>query len=147
MTIGRRFSFVALKMRAMPHDLLRLARDYLESIGNTDELGGLRFFADDVIQIEFPNRLVPNGATRDLAALRAAAERGRKIVTSQRFEVVNAIASENQVAVEAIWTGTLAVPFGSIPAGGQMRARFAIFLTYRDGKIVRQHNYDCFDPW
>jgi predicted ester cyclase len=128
MPIGRRFSFVALKMRAMPHDLLRLARDYLESIGNTDELGGLRFFADDVIQIEFPNRLVP-------------------IVTSQRFEVVNAIASENQVAVEAIWTGTLAVPFGSIPAGGQMRARFAIFLTYRDGKIVRQHNYDCFDPW
>jgi ketosteroid isomerase-like protein len=90
---------------------------------------------------------VPNGATRDLAALRAAAERGRKIVTSQRFEVVNAIASENQVAVEAIWTGTLAVPFGSTPAGGQMRARFAIFLTYRDGKIVRQHNYDCFDPW
>ena len=131
----------------MSHDLLRLARDYLESIGKSDELGGLRFFADDVIQIEFPNRLVPNGATRDLAALRDAAERGRKVMTAQRFEVVNAIASGEQVAVEAIWTGTLAVPLGSIPAGGQMRARFAIFLTWRDGKIVRQHNYDCFDPW
>ena len=131
----------------MPHDLLRLAREYLESIGTADELGGLRFFADDVIQIEFPNRLVPNGATRDLAALREGAERGRKVMTAQRFEVLNAIASGDQVAVEAIWTGTLAVPLGSIPAGGQMRARFAIFLTYRDGKIVRQHNYDCFDPW
>jgi ketosteroid isomerase-like protein len=131
----------------MPHDLLRLARDYLESIGKADELGGLKFFADDVVQIEFPNRLLPNGATRDLAALRDGAERGRKVMTAQRFEVVNAIASGEQVAVEAIWTGTLAVPLGSIPAGGQMRARFAIFLTYRDGKIVRQHNYDCFDPW
>ena len=131
----------------MPHDLLRLAREYLESIGTADELGGLRFFANDVIQVEFPNRLVPNGATRDLAALRDAAERGRKVVTAQRFEVLNAIASDNQVAVEAVWTGTLAVPLGSIPAGGQMRARFAIFLTYCDGKIVRQHNYDCFDPW
>ena len=131
----------------MPHDLLRLTREYLESIGKADELGGLRFFADDVIQVEFPNRLLPNGATRDLAGLRAAAESGRKVVTSQRFEVLNAIASGDQVAVEAIWTGTLAVPLGSIPAGGQMRARFAIFLTYRDGKIVRQHNYDCFDPW
>jgi ketosteroid isomerase-like protein len=131
----------------MSHDLLRLAREYLESIGKTDELGGLRFFAEDVIQIEFPNRLVPNGATRDLAALRDAAERGRKVMTAQRFEVVNALASGEQVAVEAIWTGTLAVPLGTIPAGGQMRARFAIFLTYRDGKIVRQHNYDCFDPW
>ncbi|HEY7642480.1 MAG TPA: nuclear transport factor 2 family protein [Steroidobacteraceae bacterium] len=131
----------------MTHDLLRLAREYLESIGGSDELAGLRFFADDVVQVEFPNRLVPNGATRDLAALRDAAVRGRKVMTAQRFEVVNAIASGEQVAVEATWTGTLAIPLGSIPAGGQMRARFAIFLSYRDGKIVRQHNYDCFDPW
>jgi ketosteroid isomerase-like protein len=131
----------------MSHDLLQLAHEYLESIGHADELGGLRFFADDVVQVEFPNRLVPAGATRDLAALRDAAERGRKVMTAQRFEVVNALASGDQVAVEALWTGTLAVPLGSIPAGGQMRARFAIFLTYRDGKIVRQHNYDCFDPW
>jgi ketosteroid isomerase-like protein len=131
----------------MSHDLLQLAHDYLEAIGHADELGGLRFFADDVVQVEFPNRLVPAGATRDLAALRDAAERGRKVMTAQRFEVVNALASGDQVAVEALWTGTLAVALGTIPAGGEMRARFAIFLTYRDGKIVRQHNYDCFDPW
>ena len=131
----------------MSSDLLQLAREYLESIGRADPLGGLRFFADDVVQVEFPNRLVPNGATRDLAALRDAAVRGSKVMTAQSFEVVNAIASGEQVAVEAIWTGTLAIPLGSIPTGGQMRARFAIFLTYRGGKIVRQHNYDCFDPW
>jgi ketosteroid isomerase-like protein len=99
------------------------------------------------VQVEFPNRLVPEGATRDLAALREAAVRGSKVMTAQRYEVLNAIASGDQVAVEANWIGTLAVPFGSIPAGGEMRARFAIFLTFRDGKIVRQHNYDCFDPW
>jgi len=57
----------------MQHDLLRLAREYLDSIGGADELGALRFFADDVVQIEFPNRLMPNGATRDLAAIRDAA--------------------------------------------------------------------------
>jgi len=131
----------------MSDDLLRRAREYLEAIGREDALGPLRFFADDVVQVEFPNRLLPNGATRDLAALRDAAERGRKVMTAQRFKVLNAIASGDQVAVEALWTGTLAVALGSIPAGGQMRARFAIFLTYRDGKIVRQHNYDCFDPW
>ncbi|HKS56244.1 MAG TPA: nuclear transport factor 2 family protein [Steroidobacteraceae bacterium] len=131
----------------MSHDLLQLAREYLESVGQADELDGLRFFADDIVQVEFPNRLVPTGATRDLAALRDAAERGRKVMTAQRFEILNAIASGDQVAVEAQWTGTLAVPLGSIPVGGQMRARFAIFLTYRGGKIVRQHNYDCFDPW
>jgi ketosteroid isomerase-like protein len=125
---------------------LETARRYLESVGKSSS-GGLEFFAPDVIQEEFPNRLVPNGAVRDLAALRAGAERGAKVMTQQSFEVLNAIASGDQVAVEALWTGHVAVPIGSLPVGGRMRARFAIFLTFRDGKIIRQHNYDCFDPF
>jgi len=125
---------------------LEVTRRYLESVGqpNADTLS---FFADDVVQVEFPNRLVPDGATRDLAALREAAVRGSKVMTAQRYEILNIMASGDQVAVEVNWIGTLAVPFGNTPAGGEMRARFAIFLTFRDGKIIRQHNYDCFDPW
>jgi ketosteroid isomerase-like protein len=126
---------------------LEVARRYLESVGQGEPGNNLAFFAEDVVQVEFPNRLMPEGATRDLAALREAALRGSKVMTAQRYEILNAIASGDQVAVEANWTGTLAVPFGNTPAGGQMRARFAIFLTFRDGRIVRQHNYDCFDPW
>ena len=72
-----------------PDDLLRLAREYLDSIGREDELGGLRFFADEVVQIEFPNRLLPNGATRDLAALRDAAERGRRVMSAQRLSLIH----------------------------------------------------------
>ena len=41
----------------------------------------------------------------------------------------------------------LAIPLGTLPAGGEMRARFAVFLQFRDGKIVSQRNYDCFEPW
>ena len=129
-----------------PERNLETARRYLESIGQPSS-DTLAFFAEDVVQVEFPNRLIPEGATRDLAGLREASQRGSKVMTAQRYEILNAIASDDQVAVEANWIGTLAVPFGSIPAGGQMRARFAIFLTFRDGKIVQQHNYDCFDAW
>jgi len=32
-------------------------------------------------------------------------------------------------------------------AGGNMRARFAMFLEFRDSKVVRQRTYDCFEPW
>jgi hypothetical protein len=39
------------------------------------------------------------------------------------------------------------VPFGSIPTGGQMKAFFAVFLEFRERKIVRQRNYDRFEPW
>ncbi|MCW5880063.1 MAG: hypothetical protein KIS91_03900 [Anaerolineae bacterium] len=47
--------------------------------------------------------------------------------------------------MEVLWTGILAIPVGSIPVGGEMRAHFAVFIDFRDGKIVRQHNYDCFE--
>jgi ketosteroid isomerase-like protein len=129
------------------NELIALVRRYFDSIENGAPGESLQFFAEDVVQEEFPNRLVPEGATRDLAALKEAGARGRKVMTRQRYEIVNLLASGNQVAVEAIWTGTLSVPFGSIPAGGEMRARFAIFLELRDGRIVRQRNYDCFDPF
>ncbi|MGH7456119.1 MAG: nuclear transport factor 2 family protein [bacterium] len=65
----------------------------------------------------------------------------------EQYEIKKALASENFVALEVLWTGTLAIPFGSLPAGGQMRAHFAMFLEFRDGKIVPQRNYDCFEPW
>lgn len=28
-----------------------------------------------------------------------------------------------------------------------MRARFAVFIEYRDGKTARQRSYDSFEPW
>ena len=99
------------------------------------------------MQVELPNRLVPNGATRNLDAIREASRRGRQVLAAERYDVRNAVASGDRVALEVLWTGTLAVPIGTIPAGGEMRAHFAMFLEFRDGKIVRQRNYDCFEPF
>jgi ketosteroid isomerase-like protein len=105
------------------------------------------FFTPDVVQEEFPNRLVPAGALRDLAALLEGAERGQLVMRSQRYEVLNTIAAGDQVALEVQWTGTLAIDLGTLAAGSEMRARFGVFLVLRDGRIARQHNYDCFEPW
>ena len=127
---------------------LDLAKWYLgaiESGAAGDELAG--FFAPDVVQEEFPNRLLPQGARRDLAAILDSAERGRKVVSSQSYRILHAISNGDDVALEVEWIGTVAVPIGELPAGGKMRARFAVFLKIRDGKIVAQRNYDCFDPW
>jgi ketosteroid isomerase-like protein len=105
------------------------------------------FFTPDVVQEEFPNRLVERGATRDLKALLDAAVRGSRVVTAQRFDIQNAFESGDQVALELVWTGTLAIALGSLRVGDKMRARFAVFLEYRDGRIAAQRNYDCFDPF
>ena len=127
---------------------LDAARQYLAAIERGavgDELA--QFFAPEVVQEEFPNRVVPDGKRRKLAAILEAAERGQKVLTAQRFEVRSAVATGERVILEVLWVGTLAIPFGTIPAGGEMRAHSAIFLEFRAGKIVAQRNYDCFEAW
>jgi ketosteroid isomerase-like protein len=127
---------------------LDAARQYLAAIERGavgDELA--QFFAPEVVQEEFPNRVVPDGKRRKLAAILEAAERGQKVLTAQRFEVRSAVATGERVILEVLWVGTLAIPFGTIPAGGEMRAYSAIFLEFRAGKIVAQRNYDCFEAW
>jgi ketosteroid isomerase-like protein len=127
---------------------LELSRRYLAAIeagAVGDELAA--FFAPDVEQIEFPNRLVPSGARRDLATMLEGAVRGQQILRAQRYEVRAAYADGPAVILEAIWIGTLAIPVGAIPAGGEMRAHFAVVLEIADGRIVRQRNYDCFDSF
>ncbi|HVG24055.1 MAG TPA: nuclear transport factor 2 family protein [Thermoanaerobaculia bacterium] len=127
---------------------LERIRAYFRAIEDAAPFETLRgFFTGDVVQREFPNRLVPNGATRTLADLAEAAERGRTVVTNQRYEILSAIETGDRVAVEVRWTANIQVPIGSIPADGEMAARFAVFFEMRDGRIAVQHNYDCFDPF
>jgi ketosteroid isomerase-like protein len=124
-----------------------LARRFVEAVarGAKDEVDAL--LADDVQQEEFPNRLLPSGITRDRAAMREAGERGSRVMARQRYEVLNVVVAGAHVALEARWTGTLAVPLGALPEGGEMRARFAMFFEFKGGKIWRVRNYDCFEPW
>jgi ketosteroid isomerase-like protein len=68
-------------------------------------------------------------------------------MAGQTFEILGSVAQGDTVVLETLWTGTLAIPVGSLPAGGRMKARFAVFFEMRDGKIARQRNYDCFDPF
>ena len=105
------------------------------------------FFTPDVVQTEYPNRLVPAGAVRDLAALLDGAVRGQQVISAQRFEVRHAVASGDDVALEVLWSGTLAVPIGALAAGDVMRAHFGVFLTFRDGRIASQRTYDCFEAF
>ena len=135
-------------MMTFEADNLARARGYIQDIERGLTGAALAaYFAPGVIQEEFPNRLVPQGARRDLAAILEGAERGQQVMRAQRYDILNAIADGDYVALEVAWTGTLAIPVGTLAAGGEMRARFAVFLQFGDGKIVRQRNYDCFEPW
>jgi predicted ester cyclase len=105
------------------------------------------FFAPGVEFIIFPNLLLPKGDRHELAGALEGAERGRKLTAGQKYLITHEMAEGEQVALEVEWTGTVAVPFGTLPAGSQMKAYCAMFLEFQEGKIVGQRNYDCFEKW
>src|SRR4051812_1297819 len=128
-------------------DNLAIARRYLEALENGAEGHELaEFFDKDAVQEEFPNRLSPIGAHRNLDAILDAARKGKRTLRAQKYEILNAIVDGDRVALEVFWSGYLAVPVDSLPADSEMRAHFSMWLEFKDGKIFRQHNYDCFDP-
>jgi ketosteroid isomerase-like protein len=138
----------ARRNQAREAEHLETTRRYLAAIerGATGEALAV-FFAPDVQQVEFPNRLVPSGATRDLAALLEGAERGQHVLKQQRFEVRRVHALGAVVVLELMWVGTLALTLGKLAAGEDMRAHFCVVLEFRDGRIWRQRNYDCFEAF
>jgi ketosteroid isomerase-like protein len=129
-----------------PAENLAIASRYLKAIesgASGDEIA--RFFAPEVVVEIFPSLFFPQGSRNDLAGIRAGAERGKKVMSGQKYEIKNELASGDKVAVEIEWVGTLAVPFQSIPKGGQMRTHFAMFLQFKNGKVISQRNYDCYE--
>jgi ketosteroid isomerase-like protein len=127
---------------------LALARRYLRALETEADPEMLReLFTDDVVQREYPNRLVAEGATRDLAAMVAGNKRGRTVLGNQRYEVRSALVDGEAIALEVSWSAVLKVPVGNLAPGDTMRAEFGVFLTFRGGRICTQRNYDCFEPF
>jgi len=106
-----------------------------------------KYYTDDALQIDFPNLMVPNGLMQAVSELQYSTTKSKGVLSSQKVKILRYFEVGNTLIVEASWTGTLALPIGQIPIGGQMKASFARFYEFENGKIRRQRNYDCFDPF
>jgi ketosteroid isomerase-like protein len=129
---------------------LRLVRRYFHALEQgADEERVESFFAPHVRQHEFSNRLLEHGAERGLSELLAGYRKGKQVVVGQRFEITNAVVDGDgqRVALEMVWTAQLKVPLGKLAAGDTLRASCGVFFRIEAGKIVEQHNFDCFQPF
>jgi ketosteroid isomerase-like protein len=125
-----------------------LVREFLKMLEQRDPGRTLsEFYHEEAEQIEFPNAITKSTTKRTLPELEEAFNRGSKLLTKEEYEVKNLLSVDDTTVLECTWRGTLAVPVGSIPAGGQMVAHFAQIFEFKDGKIFRQRNYDCFEPF
>jgi ketosteroid isomerase-like protein len=96
--------------------------------------------------VEHPNLVAPSGRRRDAAAALAAREHSRRLLGRHRFDVREHIVSGDRVVTRATWTGTLAIDAGTLSAGSELSAECCMVFTVRDGRILRQENYDCYGP-
>jgi ketosteroid isomerase-like protein len=118
---------------------------YLRAVEAQDLDGVNRLLHPEVENVEHPNKLLPAGKRYDLAAMRAAGERGRAVMASQTWEIRSMIVEGNRAAVQIVWSGTLRVAAGPLPAGHVMRAQVCSIIELKDGKVWRQEQYDCFE--
>jgi ketosteroid isomerase-like protein len=127
---------------------VQLVREYIDALQSGSPSDALRrFFTPDVLQVDLPNRFNPNGNESNLEALLQRVEQARKLTRDQRYKMQSCVEQDHRIAVEALWSGTLNSPLGTIVAGTTLRGHFAMFFEMQDGKIFRQRNYDCFEPW
>jgi hypothetical protein len=126
---------------------LAVARAYLKALEENRPADAAQYFAPDIVQVEHPNRLKPDGERRERAKMQADGRRGLQILQRQTYEVLNVVAQGDRVALEVLWTGWLAIPLGELKPGDAMTCWSGIFLDFRDGLIVGQRNHDCFPPF
>jgi predicted ester cyclase len=129
-------------------DPIELFRQYLRAVEEfAPKEVVTSFFAPDAVREEFPNRLFASGRQSDLTATMATYDKGRELLSSQRYVLRKVVAHGDEVAAELEWSGVLRSRFGSLSSGTAIRAAIALFLTFRDGKITSIRNYDCYYPF
>jgi ketosteroid isomerase-like protein len=98
----------------------------------------------DVAQTEYPNQLVKAGASRTLEVMLEGLARGAKVLSAERYEIEDSLVDGDRVACRVHFRGTLAVGVLGKQPGDVLEARFGVFLRLKDGKVLEQHNFDCF---
>lgn len=74
-------------------------------------------------------------------SLRTAADDACRIFPSISIQVTNTVGDGDRVALEIEFEGTMAQKRGSNGAARTAKLKMAIFLTFADGKIIRQVDY------
>jgi ketosteroid isomerase-like protein len=113
---------------------------------NTDLNEFKAVFHQGIELIEFPNLIIPITRKRTFANLLESTESGKKMLAFQHFEPVHFFESGDTVIAEYIWTGELKQKAGRLKQGQVLKAHICSIFEFREEKIYRQRNYDCYEP-
>lgn len=131
----------------MEEDNIAIVRAYIEAVERFDAEAAAALLHEDVVQTELPNKLYAKGQVRGRDELMRDLPKGRQVLRSQTYPIATIFASGDRVAVETRWEGVLNVPLGRLQPGDAMVAHICMIFMLRDGKIVGQKNYDCYEDF
>lgn len=101
----------------------------------------------DVVQREYPNLMTSKIQERGFAGCLKGAEIGKSILDSQNIEIKDHFENGKKMVVEAQWTGKIAKDIGRLTKGQEIRAHLCMIFEFKDGRVYRQRNYDCYEPF
>lgn len=126
---------------------MEVVRTYLGAVERLDVEAAAGCLDPVIEQVERPNRLYKDGQVRGFEQRMRDLPRAAQVLQRQSYDVATVFASGEQVVVEARWEGIVNVPLGRLMPGDAMVAHIAMVFTLKDGKIVRQVNYDCYEDF
>lgn len=103
-------------------------------------------FHPDAEQVELPSLVRPTGHRRGLAELLDGYRAGAGFLARQSYTVENVVDDGERLAVQLRWEATTALAAAGLPAGAELVAHVAVFYEFRDGLVLRQSSYDCYEP-
>lgn len=125
----------------------RLVRDLLAAIERGAPAAEVAaYWHPEAEQVELPSLLRPAGHRRGLAELLEGYRAGSGLLQHQSYEVHDVVDDGARLAVRLTWRATTAAAAGALPAGSDLVAHVAVFYEFRDGLVLRQSSYDCYEP-
>lgn len=103
--------------------------------------------APDLRVTEHPNPISPNGGVRDRKATIQGFLAGKNLLREQSFDVHEIVVAGDRAAARLTWRGLVGIDAGPLVAGQELVAEIASFLTVRDGQVVEQETFDCYQPF
>jgi hypothetical protein len=101
----------------------------------------------EAIFFEYPNLITKTGQTRTATEGMKSIETGRQLLSEQHFEFVDFTETGNKIVAEGIWLGTMKIDVGSLKKRQQLKAYLCVIVEFKDEKIFRIRNYDCYEPF
>ena len=131
-------------MRSTHERVVRELLAAIEAEAPVETVAG--FWHPDAEQVELPSLMHPAGHRRGLAEMLEGYRAGVGFLRSQAYDVLDVVDDGERLAVQLRWTATTAVGAGALPAGTELVAHVAVFYEFRDGLVLRQSSYDCYEP-